>query len=82
MNTLAIDIGGTKFSVALFEGERMTLRRTLPTDREGGPGWMVQQIAEMVTHWADPAGPHRARFDRCGVGFGGPVDFAKQRVVF
>ncbi len=71
MNTLAIDIGGTKFSLALFENGRMTARETRRTDRAGGPEWMLAQIAAITREW---------RFERCGVGFGGPVDFANQRV--
>jgi glucokinase len=71
MNTLAIDIGGTKFSVALFEGETMTRRESRSTDREGGPDWMVSQIERLASAW---------KFDRCGIGFGGPVDFGKQTV--
>ncbi|MCU1263374.1 MAG: hypothetical protein JWO80_6259, partial [Bryobacterales bacterium] len=30
MNTLAIDIGGTKFSVALFQNDTMIRRETHP----------------------------------------------------
>jgi glucokinase len=71
MNTLAIDIGGTKFSVALFEDERMTRRESRVTDRDGGPEWMVAQIETMVSDWS---------FERCGIGFGGPVDFPTQTV--
>ncbi|HTS76800.1 MAG TPA: ROK family protein [Bryobacteraceae bacterium] len=71
MNILAIDIGGTKFSLALFEGGRMTARETRRTDRAGGPEWMLAQIAAITREW---------RFERCGVGFGGPVDFSNQRV--
>lgn len=71
MNTLAIDIGGTNFSVALFENQRMTRRESRATHREGGPEWMLNQIASIVRPWT---------FDRCGVGFGGPVDFPNQRV--
>ena len=71
MNILAIDIGGTKFSLALFEGGRMTARETRRTDRAGGPEWMLAQIAAITREW---------RFERCGVGFGGPVDFTNQRV--
>ena len=33
MNTLALDIGGTKLLVALFEEERMTRRERRATDR-------------------------------------------------
>jgi glucokinase len=72
VNTLAIDIGGTKFSLALFEEDsRIVARVTRATDREGGPEWMLDQIQQAARGW---------KFDRCGVGFGGPVDFAQQRV--
>jgi glucokinase len=71
MNTLAIDIGGTKFSLALFEQQRMTRRVSLATDREGGPEWMIAQIESIASEW---------NFDRCGIGFGGPVDFPTQTV--
>jgi glucokinase len=71
MNTLAIDIGGTKFTVALFEDERMMRRESRSTDRGGGPEWMVAQIESIAAGW---------KFDRCGIGFGGPVDFSPQRV--
>jgi glucokinase len=69
--TLAIDIGGTKFSVALFGRGRMTRRESRATNREGGPEWMLLEIERMIGKW---------KFDRCGVGFGGPVQFAQQRV--
>ncbi len=71
MSTLAIDIGGTKFSVALFEGVSMTCRETRPTHREGGPEWILSQVESIARSW---------NFERCGVGFGGPVDFPRQRV--
>lgn len=76
MNTLAIDIGGTRFSMAVFEGDRMTLRESRSTEREGGREWMLGQILSIAREW-------RQRFElaRCGVGFGGPVDFPDQRVV-
>ena len=72
MNTLAIDIGGTKFSLALFERERMIERESRETDRDGGPEWMLAQIESIASKW---------KFDRCGIGFGGPVDFASQQIV-
>ena len=72
MNILAIDIGGTKFTLALFEGARMTRRETRPTDREQGREWMLGQIEGILADWKG--------IDRCGIGFGGPVDFARQRV--
>ncbi len=75
MNTLAIDIGGTKFTVALFENERMTRRESRPTNREGGPEWMLAQIRSIALGWQRESG-----FERCGIGFGGPVDVPRQRV--
>ena len=75
MNTLAIDIGGTKFSMAVFEGDRMAERITRPTNRAGGSSWMMEQITQVVGQWS-----HQWRFERCGVGFGGPVDFDSQTV--
>src|SRR5271170_2148954 len=76
MSTLAIDIGGTKFSVAVFEGKRMVERQSHATQREGGRDWMLPKIADVIRTL-------RARysFDCCGIGFGGPVDFERQRVV-
>src|ERR1039457_6166807 len=35
---LAIDIGGTKFSMAVFEGDRMVRRESRATDAGGGRG--------------------------------------------
>jgi glucokinase len=75
--TLAIDIGGTKFSLAAFVDGRMVHHVTQPTDRAGGPAAMLPQIIAIAAGWqAD------LPFQRCGVGFGGPVDFANQRVLF
>ena len=38
MHTIAIDIGGTKFSMAVFEADRMVRRESRATDRDGGKG--------------------------------------------
>jgi len=73
MKTLAIDIGGTKFSVAMFEREALARRHTEPTNREGGPAWMLNRILAVVRSWQE-------RAQRCGIGFGGPVLFDRQRV--
>ncbi len=75
--TLAIDIGGTKFSLAAFVDGRMARHATLPTDRAGGPAAMLPQIIAIARGWQ-----REIPFDCCGVGFGGPVDFASQRVLF
>ena len=79
---LAIDIGGTKFSLAVFDGSadqprpRMVRRESRATNAAGGRDWMLTQIREVVSAWRN-----EFTFDRCGIGFGGPVDFAAQRVV-
>jgi glucokinase len=74
MSTLAIDIGGTKFSMAAFEGDRIVERTTRATDREGGRDWMLGQVEAIARDWSATA------FERCGIGFGGPVDFPTQTV--
>ncbi len=76
MSTLAVDIGGTKFTVALFDSGRMVRRESRSTDRGGGREWMVANILSIAKEWKRETG-----LDACGIGFGGPVDFASQRVV-
>ncbi len=72
MRTLAIDIGGTKFTIALFdENGQMIERESRATDREGGKDWMLGQIEKLAKSW---------NFDRIGIGFGGPVNFDAQTV--
>jgi glucokinase len=75
MITLAIDIGGTKFSMAVFEGSTISARLTGATNREGGRDWMLAQIVAGIEKWR-----RHWRFDSCGIGFGGPVHFGQQRV--
>ena len=73
---LAIDIGGTKFTLAAFDGDRMVRRESRATDAAGGREWMTSQLAAIAGAWRA-----EMRFERCGIGFGGPVDFPSQRVV-
>jgi glucokinase len=75
MQVLAIDIGGTKFTLAAFDGDRMVRSESHPTDKAGGRDWMLAQIAAIIAEWR-----RDFRFERCGVGFGGPVNFAEQTV--
>jgi glucokinase len=75
VNTLAIDIGGTKFTVALFEDGRITRRESRATDRDGGRDWMLEQIETIWQAWRPQTALHR-----CGIGFGGPVNFEQQQV--
>lgn len=76
MNTLAIDIGGTKLTLGLFRDEALVERESRATDRSGGPQWMLRQIEEIARPWARVHG-----LDACGIGFGGPVDLERQRVI-
>lgn len=76
MNTLAIDVGGTKFTVAIFDGDRMVRRESRTTDREAGRDWMLDHLGALLRDWK-----RDSPIDRCGIGFGGPVSFAAQRVV-
>jgi glucokinase len=77
MNTLAVDIGGTKFAVALFEGDKLVRREARPTDRAGARDWMLEQVVTIGREWK-----REFAFGRCGIGFGGPVEFGQQRVAF
>jgi glucokinase len=74
-NTLAIDIGGTKLALAVFEHGRLLHRAQRPTDRELGPAAAMPEIMSIARAWKQDMG-----FEACGVGFGGPVDFANQCV--
>ena len=75
MNTLAFDIGGTKFSVAAFEDLRMVRRESRPTEGDGGRDWMLAQLREIASAWQA-----ERTFEACGIGFGGPVNYAAQRI--
>ena len=61
--------------MAVFEGRQIIERETEATDRAGGREWMLAQIGAVIERWKP-----RFAFDRCGIGFGGPVDFERQRV--
>lgn len=75
MITLAVDVGGTKFTTAVFDKERMVARESRETNREGGRAWMIEQLGALLKEWR-----RTYRFDQCGIGFGGPVDYGAQTV--
>lgn len=75
MSVLAVDIGGTKFTLAVFKGGQMIRRESHATHAAGGREWMLRQIESIVAKWRG-----ELRFERCGIGFGGPVDFAGQSI--
>ena len=74
--TLAIDIGGTKFTVAAFDGTEMIRRDSRMTNREGGREWLLEQLEPALREWHG-----ELAFNRCGIGFGGPVEWNRQIVV-
>lgn len=78
MDTLAIDIGGTKFTLAAFHGDQLVHRITHSTDRSAGPTGIFSTIENIFHRWQEKHGFAPAR---CGIGFGGPVDFPSQSVI-
>ncbi|MGH9430164.1 MAG: ROK family protein [Terriglobia bacterium] len=77
-NILAVDIGGTHFRVALFDQNGQLLEATQSgTSHEGGQDWMLAQLRE---HAGKLLGASRDTVKACGISFGGPVDYASQRV--
>ncbi len=77
IRTLAIDIGGTNFSLGLFADAQITHSETRPTARDGGPLQMLSDMASIVQSWQVIGA-----IDRIGIGFGGPVHFPSQRVIY
>jgi glucokinase len=77
MRIFALDVGGTKFTVAGFTSDQLTLRESRSTDRAGGPVALFAEVERIFTKWRDQ---HGFTPDRCGIGFGGPVDFPSQTV--
>ena len=76
---LAVDIGGTNFSLALGTPDGRILDRTTgATDRSGGAGWMIERVLESGRRLL-ASSPEAV--SACGISFGGPVDFESQRIV-
>jgi glucokinase len=75
MKTLAIDIGGTRFRIAAFEGDSLLRRESFATDRAGGRDRLLEKLAPVIQAWNAELG-----LDRCGIGFGGPVHWDRQLV--
>ncbi len=77
-NVIGVDIGGTHFRSGLFDQEgrpRVILEGN--TLRPGGREWMLKQIQDQCRTLLQKSDtPVKA----CGVSFGGPVDFPRQRV--
>lgn len=78
VNVLAVDIGGTRFRVGVFDAEgRRLLLSEGETESSGGRDWMLREIRERAQELiARAVHPVTA----CGISFGGPVEFKRQRV--
>jgi glucokinase len=75
VSILAVDIGGTKLAMAIFQDGKIVQRHYAPTHRAGGPTWMLGEIARQAREWMNAQ-----TFTACGIGFGGTVNFPAQRV--
>lgn len=77
-NVLAIDIGGTHFRMGLFdsEGHRLLLSEGR-TESSGGREWMLSELRKRADALIARSDQH---VQSCGISFGGPVDYGRQRV--
>jgi glucokinase len=74
---LAVDIGGTNFSLALVSQEGQIQRKlTRSTDRSAGAAWMIDRILEEGRSLLGGSS-----VSGCGISFGGPVDFDSQTII-
>jgi len=77
-NVLAIDIGGTRYRVALFDeqGRRLLVSED-DTARAAGREWMLEQLRSRCRTFIERTDyPVKA----CGISFGGPVSYERQLV--
>lgn len=77
-NVIGVDIGGTQCRAGLFDYQGRPLHLLEgDTVRSGGREWMLKQIRD----WSQTLlRKTETRVKGCGISFGGPVDFASQRV--
>ncbi len=75
---IAIDIGGTRFRVGLYEGYSERLRVVeQDTHHAGGRDWMLERLRNLTGQFVQQEGNS---VKAIGISFGGPVDFARQTV--
>jgi glucokinase len=77
-NVFAIDIGGSHFRLGVFDarGPRLSSDEGV-TDVEGGREWMLAELERRGNALIEKSG---GNVQACGISFGGPVDFERQRV--
>lgn len=71
-SVIAIDIGGTQLRVALFAGGALQDRAALPTDVEGGPSGVMDQIDRLIDKLCP--GAARGAVGGIGLSLAGPID--------
>ena len=76
MQILCIDIGGTKFSTAVFENDKVIKIETFSTNKEGGKKWMLEALLPIISDYKT-----NYNIKYCGIGFGGPVNYKKQEIL-
>ncbi|HEV2351134.1 MAG TPA: ROK family protein [Terriglobia bacterium] len=77
-NVIGVDIGGTQCRAGLFDFQGRPLHLLEgDTVRSGGREWMLRQIRDWSQTLLRKSETH---VKGCGISFGGPVDFASQRV--
>lgn len=75
---IAIDIGGTRFRVGLYEGYSLRLRvLEQDTHHTGGRDWMLERLGTLTGQLLQQEG---AAVKAIGISFGGPVNYALQTV--
>ena len=75
MQVLCIDIGGTKFSAAIVENNEIIEKSTHITNKSGGEKWMLEKLECIISNYQK-----KYIINYCGIGFGGPVDYKKQKI--
>ncbi len=79
---IGIDVGGTKMLGGLAsEDGRLLARVRHQTDRSGGAGAGRRLICAIITELQERAAREGLKVERIGIGFGGPVDFVRGRVL-
>jgi len=74
---LGVEIGGTKLQIGVADTHgRLRQLVRLPVDRQAGRAGILRQFATII-----PSILHKHRIQAIGVGFGGPVDLQRGRVV-
>jgi glucokinase len=79
---LGIEIGGTKLQLGVGPGDGSLVGLWRGTvEVEAGPEGIRRQITAAVPELLNPFGVERTQIQGVGIGFGGPVDDARQTII-